>query len=301
MTEDKLLDDTIARIDDTGTLKAYEYLKSNLHMIDGISSQVYNYLYCLAATSGKDDAAIFWLNEAIIDKEMWYRPDVFKDEDLDTIRDKDEFKVCEDISMKRYEEALEIAHTEFTWKGMNEDRLMVVLHGNQQNNAISMRIWSEVDILNYQIEFLQSKELDSYGIYRWNDDGDGPIQLNSALRMTREFSYEERILVGFSAGCNTILRTMLTDNFTCNKVILFSPWIPVIETAGDEVIKALKAKETEVIIICGELDEDCMPQCQLFESKANEFALKCEFKYISDMGHEYPSNLKEIINQYLLP
>lgn len=301
MTEDKLIDDTLARIDDTGTLKAYEYLKANLGMIDDMTSQVYNYLYCLAATSGKNDEAISWLNEAIIKKEMWYRPDVFEDEDLDTIRNKDEFKICQDISTKRYEEALEIARTEFTWKCKNEDRLMVVLHGNQQNNDISKRIWSGVEIPNYQIDYLQSKELDSIGIFRWSDDGDGPMQLNVALGMTRDFSYEERILVGFSAGCNTILRSMLLDSFTCDKIILFSPWIPVVETAGNEVITALKDKKVDVVIICGELDEDCMPQCQLFESKSNELGLKCEIKYIKDMGHEYPANLKEIINQNLQP
>ncbi len=300
MTEIKLLDETLALIDDNGTLKAYQYLVSNLDRADEWSSQVYNFLYCLAATSGKLDEAINWLKEAIMDKGLWYRTEVFEDDDLDAIRNHSDFAACVELSNSRYQEALKSTTTKFSWKKKIKNNLLVILHGNQQNNEISKMFWSGLNAPNFQIEYLQSSEIDSYQLYRWSDDGDGPAQLNNALRKVEGELYNKTVLAGFSAGCNTILRAIKLGNIKCNMIILFSPWMPVVESICDEVITALKDKQIEVVLICGELDEDCMPQCRLFEKRA--MALNFEYKqnYIKDISHEYPKNLVEMVSEYLI-
>jgi len=45
-------------INDDGTLESYKFLVSNLEQLDDMTSQVYNFLYCLAATSGEPIAAL---------------------------------------------------------------------------------------------------------------------------------------------------------------------------------------------------------------------------------------------------
>lgn len=299
MTETKLLDATFDLIDDNGTSKAYAYLVSKLDREDEWSSQVYNYLYCLAATSGNHEEAIHWLKEAIKDKGIWYRPEVFEDNDLDMIRNHSDFKACVEISNSRYEDELKRTKTKFTWNEKTEDNLLVILHGNQQNNEISRSFWSELILPNYQSEYLQSSEIDSYQLYRWNDDGTGPTQLKGALSKVEGVQYSSTVLSGFSAGCNTILRGITSDGVQCNRIILFSPWMPIVESMCDAVIMALKAKGIQMVLICGVLDEDCMPQCRLFEERAKVLGYEYIQNYIEGMSHEYPTDLVERVRQYI--
>lgn len=299
MTEIKLLDATLELIDDNGTSKAYEYLMSNLDREAEWSSQVYNYLYCLAATSGNLDEAINWLKEAIEDKGMWYRPEVFEDSDLDTIRNHSDFNPCVEISNSRYEVALKRTKTQFTWKEKTEDNLLVILHGNQQNNEISRGFWSELILPNYQIEYLQSSEIDSFQLFRWNDAGTGPAQLRDALSKVEGMQYNSAVLSGFSAGCNTILRAITSNGINCSRVILFSPWMPIVESMCDAVIMTLKEKGIQMVLICGVLDEDCMPQCRLFEERAKALGYEYIQNYIEGMSHEYPVDLVERVQQYI--
>jgi len=120
MNEIKLLNDTLELIGDDGTAKAYEYLLSNLGQIDNRSSQVYNFLYCLAATSGKQVEALDWMEEAIMEKGLWFRPEVYEDEDLDSIREDDRFKEYTSLSLARYLEASKTVETEFTWQSTEQ-------------------------------------------------------------------------------------------------------------------------------------------------------------------------------------
>lgn len=52
-----------------------------------------------------------------------------------------------------------------------------------------------------------------------------------------------------------------------------------------------------MIIICGEKDEDCLPQCKLFEKKAAVSELDVKVIYIEALGHDYPENFSEIIGE----
>ena len=299
MNEVNLLDATLDVLEKKGTCEAYDYMLATLDTEEKWSSQIYNFLYCLAASSGKNQEAIQWLREAILDKGLWYRPEVFEDEDLDPIRQDQDFLTCLEVSKKKYEEALKKTSTVLSWKEKTKHKLILVLHGNQQNNEISQSFWSDFKDKNYQLEYLQSKEIDSYNLYRWSDDGDGPKQLSDALETTKVLQYEKLVLAGFSAGCDTILRAITEEGIKCDQVILFSPWIPSIESKSHEVIEALKRNKVEVVMICGHLDEDCMPLCKLFEDKANELGFKYKSTYLKELGHAYPSDLTKLISIYL--
>ena len=298
MHEANLLDTTLNILDEKSTCEAYDYMLANLDPNEDWSSQIYNFLYCLAASSGKSQEAIHWLKEAILDKGLWYRPEVFEDEDLDSIRQEKDFRLCLQASKEKYDEALKKTSTVLTWKEKTKNKLLLVLHGNQQNNEISQSVWSDFKDKNYQIEYLQSKEIDSYNLYRWSDDGDGPKQLSDALETIESLQYEKVVLAGFSAGCQTILRAITEEHIECDKIILFSPWMPIIESKGREVIEALKKNKIEVVIICGRRDEDCMPLCKFFEDKANELGFKYQSIYLKEFGHAYPNDLTKLISEY---
>lgn len=299
MNENKLLNDTLELIGDDGTENAYEYLLSNLEHIDKLSSQVYNFLYCLAATSGKQDEALDWLEEAILEKGLWYRPELFEDEDLDSIREDDRFKEYSRISLTRYLEAQKTVETVFTWREVKGINLIIVLHGNQQNNEISKMHWSEINSPENQVEYLQSHEIDSYQLFRWEDRGDGPIQLKSALGSIGRNTYSNRILAGFSAGCNTILRAIKSRDVECEKIILLSPWMPCIQNEMDELVGILLSKNIEMLVICGLNDEECLSQSIELDKKSKEMGLNCKTVLVEGLGHEYPDQFKEIILEFL--
>lgn len=299
MNEIKLLNDTLELIGDDGTEKAYDYLLSNLDHIDNRSSQVYNFLYCLAATSGKQGEALDWLEEAIVEKGLWYRPEVYEDEDLDSIREDDRFKEYSTISLARYHDALKTVETVFTWREVKGNNLIIVLHGNQQNNEISKSHWSEIDSPENQVEYLQSHEIDSYQLYRWEDDGDGPTQLKQAIHSMDLNKYSLKVLAGFSAGCNTILRAIKAGDVECDKIILQSPWIPCIQNELDELMSIILKKNIEILMICGLNDEVSLSQCLEFDKKSKEIGLNCKTVLIEGLGHEYPDQFKEIVSEFL--
>ena len=295
----QLLDKTLAQLNEAGTQSAYQYLVSNLDQLEEMSGQVYNFLYCLAATSGHPEAALDWMEAAVVEKGFWYRPEVFDDEDLDSIRESPRFIKYKTLSDQKYMNALERVETVCTWKKKNADNLIVVLHGNQQNNEISREYWQNVSIADYQIEYLQSREIDSYQLFRWEEHGDSPLQLEKAIASTKWDEYSSTVLAGFSAGCNTILRALTETAVTCDRVVLQSPWIPSIENDIDGKIKVLIKKEIEVLLICGAKDEECLPLSRLFTSKARELGLQCKEVFIDDLGHAYPDNLESIIEGFL--
>ncbi|MDA3812099.1 MAG: hypothetical protein PF518_17405 [Spirochaetaceae bacterium] len=194
-------------------------------------------------------------------------------------------------SNERYLKALEKAKTVFTWNGIEGNNIITVLHGNQQNNDISKEYWSEFIKIDYQIEYLQ--------LFRWGDEGDGPIQLENAISNIEWDKYSCRILAGFSAGCNTILRALNETKVHCDKIILQSPWIPSFEAEPDEIIKKLIEKKIKVLIICGLNDKDCLSQSLIFESKAKESGLECQAIFTEGLGHEYPNDFIEIVSEFI--
>ena len=288
MNEEKLLNNTLKILDDKGMYLAYDYLKSNL---DGcnMTSQIYNYLYCLGALTNDKEGALSWLEEAVYDKNMWYRPEVFLDEDLDNIRCERRFLDCLDICQKRYAYEKKKAITECTYEVKYSDNLFMVLHGNQENMEIAKQKWEYLNYHYGQVEYLQSKDLDSKGIYRWDDTN----QVKTTLDKIPWNSFKKRTLCGFSAGCNAIIESIINDGLECDNLILISPWVPCSLERMDEICECLRNKE--VLIICGKEDKDCIDNAL----KLNSYLGNSVGVFMDGIAHEFPSNFNEIIDEYI--
>lgn len=299
MKENQLLNKTLEILSDKGAVQAYDYIIEKKEEVDTFSSQIYNYLYCLAASCGKKAEALSWMEEAIIHKEYWYRPDVFEDSDLECLIGDECFDACKVVSEKRYLEEEKGAKTVCTWNAVTKRHILLALHGNQQNIQMCRENWDFLNKYGYQVEYVQSRELDSYQLYRWEDDGDGDVQLEETIASIEWDKYESQILCGFSAGCNVILAALAKYKFRCKSVILQSPWIPEINEGLEEILYALKEKEISALVICGECDEDCRPLTEAFVKKANEYNVAIEEVWIKGLSHEFPENFEAIIEQYL--
>lgn len=296
MNENKVLNKTIEILNKEGAKEAYVYLiseKENMYP----SSQYYNFLYCLAALSDNSEKALYFLEESIIEKKMWYRPDVLLDDDLISIKGSERFLICKKISDARYMEAKKDAVTLFTWEKKTATKLAIALHGNQQNIDVCRNDWKFLESFGYQVEYVQSLEIDSQDLFRWEDDA--KVQLPFVLEKIGSERYQEHMLCGFSAACNELLKSVLEYEINCNKLILVSPWIPIIEKEIEEVIKILNEKQIELILICGKEDEDCYPMAvelaKLIEE--NKGIVRTIFK--ENLGHEFPDDMGSVFKSIL--
>lgn len=299
MNENYVLDTTLNLLDNQGISQAYDYLLNQKADFSSLSSQYYNFLYCLAAVNGNEDEALGYLEEAIVKEGMWYRPEVFEDSDLDSIRETDRYKNCVKLSNQRYEKVLDAVETALTWKEKTKDKLVLALHGNQQNLSHSQEMWSFLAEASYQVEYLQSKELDSYQLYRWNDEGNGGQQLSQAINSLPYKDYTETVLCGFSAGCNTILKGITENQVTCSKIVLQSPWIPIIEEKMDEIIKQLSNHSIEVLILCGENDKDCYPLSQRLYESLGAHKINVKAVFVEDLAHDVFEGYEDVVLEFL--
>lgn len=282
------------KIMDESILDAYDFLVKNEKAVEDRTGQLYNFLYCLAALAEQEEEALTWLEEAIINRKMWYRPEVFEDDDLDLIKENLRFQKCVNLSKFRFENAIMEAKSICTWETVSHDNLLLVLHGNQQNIQIARENWDQLNH-KYQVEYLQSSQLDSKDLYRWEVDGDGYKELLKALENIDTTRYKSVTLAGFSAGCHVILKALVDGFFVCNKVILQSPWIPEITENHKEVVKVLMNHKVDMTLICGDKDEDCYPLAKLLEQSCTQAGVHINCHWIEGMDHEYPVNFKDLV------
>jgi hypothetical protein len=299
MKEDKLLNQTLELLEEKGVKEAYDFILGHKKEIPEPTGQYYNFLYCLAALDGKTEEAMGYLEEAIIGKCYWYRSEVFDDEDLDSLREKSRFKELKDISIKRYQEALKTAETIVSWEKKTQNNILLALHGNQQNMSHSKEEWSSIAVDSLQVEYMQSKEIDSCEIFRWDDNGDGPGQLSQSLSRMQWNSYKKRVIGGFSAGCNVILRAILEEDIDCTGIILQSPWIPVVENNLGPLVKEIIGKDISVTIICGTRDLDCLEPSMLLSRELIRNGAAVKSIWVNELGHEFPDDFEELVREFL--
>gem|GEM_PF-233375 len=277
--EEIILDKALEIYSNSGLKEAYDFLVNHFGTTDKPSSQYYNFLYCLAATTGQKNESLSWLHQAIVDNGFWYRPEIFEDTDLDSIRDEPVFEKLKELSDSRYKNAMYQSETVCTFKKVEKKKLALVLHGNQQNISSDGGYWYYLELDGYQVVYVQSKTIDSVGLYRWEENES--TQLNEVLASLPLGAYEEIALCGFSAGCNEILRTMINCQFKPTRVIFVAPWLPIFDKDENKVQEALE--EVEIAITCGDLDEDCLPLSQKLAAITGG-----TFTLLSHHGHRLP-------------
>ncbi len=297
MNEDILFEEIFTILDTKGSAEAYKKMLEGYKNIEDPSSQVYNFLYCLASLNGQKEEAIEWLRVSIEDKGFFYRPEVFEDKDLDSIRNEEKFKRLTSISEKRYMEASNESEIKCSFTNKTKSNIALVLHGNQQNNDISRNYWDGVFCSDIQVEYLQSPHIDSYNRFRWKYDFDYSGIILPVLESILWKRYNEKILCGFSSGCNTILRLLLNDSVACDKVIFVAPWIPMIDTQSELLVASLKRKNIQSLIICGENDP-AIDRVRRLEKLLKHNQVAVQVNYIHGMGHIYPTDLTNLVNAF---
>ena len=279
--------------------KGYEYIKENQNKVDGNQTQVYNFKYTLACKAGLIDTAMDILKEAVFKKEYWYSKEyLLEDDDLDPLRDKNEFKEIIDICSKREEGAKRNAKPELkVLKSDNKNimrKLIMVLHGNQENIDMTYKYWGNIPIENNLLALPQSSMIEFSDAYSWDDIEKGKKEIKNHfdyIMNNYKIEKEDIILGGFSAGARIILE-LIEENYIKPKgLILLAPWIPNIKEKSN-LFNNLKENKTKVYLLVGDKDKDCFELSKQFINLLEQNKISFKSKIIKDLDHEYPNDFE---------
>ena len=304
LTYTRLLNETIAIYDESGSLKAYHYMKENADQVDGNEAQLYNFKYALAAASGLEEEALAEMKEAVIDHGYWYAYDYLEaDEDLNAIRKYDEFQEMVQICKRREEDAKIAAAPELTVvnKKENSDQVIVALHGDQENAQMTSKSWQRASTEAYTLAFPQSSQIQFTDAYEWDDVDKGVDELTQHVQNLEDemnLNGNQIILGGFSAGCRVALKALIDERFSVKGFIFVAPWLPDIEEWG-ALLATLKEKGLKGYIICGDQDEDCLDGSNKLSETLTSKDIPHELKIVKNLDHEYPEEFNECLHRAL--
>ena len=291
--EEDLLEETLS-IAEYGYAEAYRYLlEEYARRPENYGPQTLYFLACLAGGADLPDEALEWLKKAILDKGWWYRPEVLEDDDLALLENNPAFISLKSVSDNRYADTVSKTKEVFSWKGKNADKLFLAVHGNTQNGQIARDDWEPLlkENTQWQLETIQSAEPDGYGTYRWSYDMVSYVPVAGAIEQMQNEGYKKIVCGGFSAGCDMLLRAIAFTPACCDRLILQSPWIPILQDRADAVVNAVKQKNIDLKIFCGSEDEDCLPMAKQLYEIANKEGIHVEFTVQKGYRHQFSKEL----------
>ncbi|MGN0745322.1 MAG: hypothetical protein ACI4ML_01465 [Aristaeellaceae bacterium] len=288
--ENDLLEEALAMAEQ-GYAGAYEYLLGEYEKAPGqCGPQTLYFLACLAGGCHRPETALAWLRRAVMDHGWWYRPEVLEDDDLAPLQSDASFLAVKAVSDQRYAEALSRAQAEFTWHGKTADNLLLAVHGNTQNAQTAREDWASVlgGSPRWQLETVQSAEPDGYGTYRWRYDRASFLPVAHAMEQMQRQGYGRLVCGGFSAGCDMLLRAVAWSPARCDRLLLQSPWLPLLQEHGQEVLQALLRKGIALSILCGSEDADCLPCARQLADMARQAGIPATLTIQPGSRHQFP-------------
>lgn len=77
------------------------------------------------------------------------------------------------------------------------------------------------------------------------------LPVAKAIEKVQNEGYQKIVCGGFSAGCDMLLRTILFSSARCDRLILQSPWIPVMEDHVADLVHAIQQKNQDFTKVFG--------------------------------------------------
>ena len=255
---------------------------------DDFGPQALYFLACLAGGDGHGSLALKWLDKSILENGWWYRPEVLEDDDLASLSDNPAFRALKALSDGRYAQAASASKAVFSWEGKTTDKLFLAVHGNTQNAQLAREDWRPLLDPAWQLETIQSAEPDGYGTYRWSYDMESYLPVAEAIERMQGAGYDRIACGGFSAGCDMLLRAIALSPARCDALVLQSPWIPMLEAHGEDLIQALRRKNIRVKIRCGSEDGDCLPMAEQLHELLYKNGVPAELVIQPGNRHQFP-------------
>ena len=286
--------------------EAYEILINNKGSF-AKDSTLYNFLFSLAGKLNKDDEAIFYLKEAVITLEMWFRTALLDgNKDLDSIRDLEEFKTVYALCKEREDELRYsgVKKIDIDIPSSKTSKLFFMLHGNSQYVERLKKSFNRTTVKDHIIALPQSREFLAYSNYSWGDIDFG-LEVASEhyndIVTKFDIAEDDIILSSYSIGSKVILKGLVEKSLPANKVILFSPWMPNcaynLLLENEENLTQLAKQGLKIYIVCGENDIHSVPVAEKLITLFTKCGVNHKYKSIDGLAHTLPPKLEEVMSE----
>lgn len=289
LTYIQCLNNTLVIYGEQGSKAAYEYICEHLdHVADGNKAQLFNFKYCLAEAAGYPEEAFKFLEEAVCEKGYWYDSEYLQEEeDLAQVRKHPEFNRILEIVKEREAAAKATSTATLDLVPATGERLMVAVHGDQENAKMTAHYWKSVQGLSYDLATPQSSQIQFSEAYGWDDLALGLEEFNQHMKTLSQKGYQETVFGGFSAGARLVVESLLAGAVVGKGAILVAPWLPE-EENWVPLIPTLAGKGLKFFVMAGTEDVDCFEGAELFVKELEKANIPCVFEKVEGLSHDYP-------------
>jgi predicted esterase len=296
-----LLNQAIRLYRDGKLSEAYDLVTENSERVGGNPAQILNFRYSIASRLGDKELALSLMRKAIVDRGYWYGYEyLMEDNDLESLRGSPEFQSLAWICREREAEAkknskpsLRIVKSEGS--GSKERKLLMALHGNGDNVALTENFWLPCLRLGYSLALPQSSQISFWEAYTWADLERGRSEVSQHLSLIRSALGAEPgslVLAGFSGGANQVLLSVLKGDAVPRGLILVAPWLPELDQWAEEV-QSIGNKGIRWWILCGDQDHDCLEGSKKLGSILRLAGVHAHLEIVEGLDHDFPVDFEE--------
>ena len=186
---------------------------------------------CLLSLSGDVDGTISVYRHGL-NAGLWWRNDVFNDNDLNAVRDLPEFQRLIAESQEKYEQARLQIERDYAvllpgTLSSGEYPLVIALHGRNGNKDSNLPEWEAARRKGWLVLLTQSTQPLFPGSYCWDDPAQGLADLLFYYeQVSRDYPIDPQhvILAGFSQGSGMAMHAALSGKLQAHGFIGIASW-----------------------------------------------------------------------------
>jgi predicted esterase len=283
---------------------ALEYVERGMAAFPDHTARITFWRLCLLSLCGRSDEALSVLSEGL-DAGLWYHEFMFRDTDLDSLRELPRFKELATRSQERWiKEAsnLKSDRTTLVPAGSGPQPLLIALHGHSGNKDDNLQYWEIPSRHGWMVLSVQSR-LPAYpGAYFWEARSGIEDILSQLLEIRRNYHIDAKriVVAGMSQGGGMAVLAALSPKIEAAGSIS-------VAAAGLEVepfkTAAKGGKGTRCYFVSG-LKDHTLGRSREIQAVLKNHHIPVEEEVHTDLGHDFPPDFEKSLEKafkFILP
>jgi dienelactone hydrolase len=181
--------------------------------------------------------------------------------------------------------------------------LLLGLHGNQSNAAITSQYWEPAAKAGWLVGVLQSSQIGfTATTFVWNDEARSlkDVEQNHAeLMQANQVDPARAVVGGFSAGSRMAVQLGLTQPFPIQGVIALGPYLAGKLDEWQALLPAVAERGTRFYLIVGDNDHPAYEDSIRFTEMLKAANVPHQIKVYPGMAHVYPPDFDSVLLEAL--
>jgi dienelactone hydrolase len=255
---------------------------------------VYNWRFCTASLMGEPDLALRLLEQAL-DAGYWYdEADLRDDSDLAALQGRPEFERLIARAGRRRDEvqaqAQSLLKVIVPEHGAAPYPLLLALHGNSSNLAVSERYWRPAAERGWLVALPQSSQAMGEHAFGWNDHAWAVREIKqhaAVVSASYPIDVARSVVAGFSMGGGLAATLALGGVLDVCGFIGVGPFLANLGSVRP-LIEAPRPRPLRAYLVASQRDEYCYLVAQQLAALLPAHGIPCELELHPDLGHDFP-------------